>query len=641
MIRLQTLVEELTHNTLRTYYEGIANSLSNKRVSFMFDNFNSEAYSVAFGNTRYDIVIGRDFYAAIRGFEKEMPINQIDMRKYTKDILQVIDGVFWHELFHLLYTDMGFGKTVMVALQNQQLSGLFMYFKKIFNIIEDKYIEIEGTFQHAFTYHPVRYLNYVAELAHNKEEAAAHVWDETNPDDLMTFLYYMVRVPNLTVQEHPVYTKHKEFIDNALTMVVQTFIPALRVERTLSLTIELMKLFDIDYEPDMDEVEYPSSAIDDLLDKLRDNESAKNYTPSGMQQSEQTLKDTHHMPDNSRLVSAGDQFLDRNQTPEQVHSSSTQTQKPTDLTKMIDPTSDLFIDMMVKKLANDVQYTMSPNITLQPDEVLNKNGHNYLAEYASVAAELQTKYAKEIAIVSSVFDEIKEKARIKKRDDLYTGDKLNLTSLYNPSMIGKYQSDITEVEIKNLSVQLMVDMSGSMANTKSTYARDAAFLIASALQYSEVPFELSYFATDGHSTSMTGIVKTFDEPLTTIAKQKIAMMDMGKARTYSDIYFEKAATANIDEAAILSSIERFQERKEKTKLLIVLSDGATCGSETLLKQVVQSLPDYGIDVFGVGLYSSVVANVYDDHLLINTEEDLQKLPKTLMDVVLRNVSTVL
>jgi cobalamin biosynthesis protein CobT len=184
-------------------------------------------------------------------------------------------------------------------------------------------------------------------------------------------------------------------------------------------------------------------------------------------------------------------------------------------------------------------------------------------------------------------------------------------------------------------------MSGSMASAKSTYARDAAFLIASALQYSDVPFELSYFATDMSGNSLNGIVKTFDEPLTTIAKQKIAMMDMRQSRKLGHTYFECAGTSNIDESAIFSVTNRFQERHEKTKLLIVLSDGATCGSESLLKLVVDSLPDYGIDVFGVGLYSDVVAKIYTDHILIDNNEDLQKLPKTLMDVVLRNVSTVL
>jgi hypothetical protein len=641
MMRLQTLIYELTSSTLRSYYDGVANAITNKRVSLWFDRFENQAYSRSVGNISYEIVIGCDFYPLIRGFDKEMPIETMDTRKYTKDILMVIDAVFWHEIFHLMYTDMGFASLAMHRFKQSELYGLFMYFKKMFNIIEDKYIETEGTFQHSFTYQPIRYLNYVAELSQNKQEASSHQWDETNPDDLITFLYYMLRVPNLSVQEHPVYTKHKQFIDNAISLVLQTFIPTLRVERTIALTIELMKSFEIDYDPEMDEVEFPSFDMDSLVDKQKDNELSKNYNPSQLQPKNFHVKDLEHMTNNSSIVRTGDQFLDRNQTLEDVYSLSTQTEKPTKITTMIEPTSDLFIDMMVKKLANNSPYNLQQNITLDSNQVLNSTGKEYLEQYLDVVFDLQSKYSKEIAIVASIFDELKENARAKKRDDLYTGDKLNLTSLYNPSMIGKYQSDITDAEINDLSVQLLVDMSGSMSNAKSTYARDAAFLIASALQYSDVPFELSYFATDMSGNSMNGIVKTFDEPLTTIAKQKIAMMDMRQSRKLGHTYFEVSGTSNIDESAIFSATNRFQERHEKTKLLIVLSDGATCGSESLLKLVVDSLPDYGIDVFAVGLYSDVVAKIYTDHILIDNTEDLQKLPKTLMDVVLRNVSTVL
>jgi hypothetical protein len=628
-------------SSLSSYYDALIKSLGIRGSNFRF-NPGEGAYSVKqLGSL--NIYVGIYFYLHIRSLDGHAVVAPQDYRKYTRDILKVTDGVFWHELFHLFYTDMHFGQTVMEKLRDMGLAGLFHYFKTLFNIIEDQYIEIEGVFQHPYSYDSVRYLNYVAAQSYRNLNLEQHTWDVTKFDDLIHFIYYKLRAPSIKVQEHPLFTQHRDFIEHSIQLILQTFIPTLRVERTLAFTIELLKMFALDYEPDLDIVEAGGDA-DEQLEGAKDMVEAQTYQASEVRQESKMEINTGTVAvDNSAMLRPGDQFLDRTITPEEAHAISKQSERPSTLENQLAPTSDVYIDQLVRKMAADVPYKTHPSHTESGDHLITRDGKSRLPYYAEIASKLLHKYSKQISMTAQAFDEIKEMARAKTRNDLYSGDKLNLRSLYDPAMVGKYQSDIAEVEVNNLSVSLMVDMSGSMANAKSEFARDAAFMIAKALEYSGVPFELSYYTTaeiNNRHHSYVGIVKSFDEPVTKDMLSRIAMMNLRDMRK-DGIFFTEVGNANVDEIAIMQAVDRFADRDEQTKLMIVLSDGATVGSATLLKQVVESLPDYGIQSFGVGLYSREVSKIYQDHLLIDEEDQLKLLPKTLMDVVMRNVSKLL
>lgn len=638
---LDIILKSTLNLTLDRYYSSVLKSYFSKKfsTSFDFNPYESGAYTERMSNF-FRVVIGTHFYPAIRQFDVSKPIEEYDVRKYVKDILAVNDAVFWHELFHLLYTDMGFAKTAIDRFKKYNQELAMQVFKHLFNIIEDVYIEAEGVFQNPELQGGIRYLTYLVE---NNNSAKPTEWDVSNPLDLTTYIYYLYRLPSVPVIEHPVFEQHKDFLVQAITLILQTNIPYLRVDRTIALTLELFKMFDIPLteseqdesgEPDMDNIEQ-GNGLESIPNNANENGQQNIQLRPTNNISDPLFKErADHFAHNSDSVRMGESLLNRSKTLDEIATQSKPSANPTDVDTMLKPTSDLYLDTMVRKVASDSHYNIPAHIQHNAEQAVNQVGLDFIENQSDTVLDgIHQYYSKHISRLASIFDELKDMSRAKTRTDMYTGDKLNMRGLYDPSMIGKYQSDISEMEVQDLAVHLLVDMSGSMANPKSRYAMNSAVLIASALEYSEVPFKVSYFTTENVSYGAT--LKDFDDPFDKNTRRRLTLLDM----SHGLIGLLNAASANFDEAAITNAIEEFEKRTERTKMLIVISDGATCNSRSLLKQVIDSTPDYNIQTFGVGLYSDEVSELYENHLIIDTSDDLQKLPEKLSEFVTKIYAT--
>ena len=196
-----------------------------------------------------------------------------------------------------------------------------------------------------------------------------------------------------------------------------------------------------------------------------------------------------------------------------------------------------------------------------------------------------------------------------------------------------------EVNGKDVAVELVVDMSGSMAGVKLATATQAAYALASVLERIGIANEVICFTTAecaapdlvtvkqeeariGHRYSRVEalympILKGFQERMTVEVKRRFGWLP-----NVHDL------RENVDGECIEIAARRLLARRESGKVMMVLSDGAPACYGTSgalvghLKKVVNDISRAGISVIGIGIMSSEVTRFYPNSLVLNSINDL-------------------
>lgn len=171
------------------------------------------------------------------------------------------------------------------------------------------------------------------------------------------------------------------------------------------------------------------------------------------------------------------------------------------------------------------------------------------------------------------------------------------------------------------AVSLLVDCSGSMSGAKFTAACASAVLMGNALDVVHVPFEVTGFTDDGRR-AVIPVFKPFEQGWNPSACVT-GLSDMGYH-----------LNGNPDAVAVMVARSRLMARKNKRKVMIVLSDGSPASFLTdghgALKRAVKEAIDAGIEVYGIGINSNAVKSFYPNHKVVG---DYSKLSVALLDVL--------
>lgn len=197
-----------------------------------------------------------------------------------------------------------------------------------------------------------------------------------------------------------------------------------------------------------------------------------------------------------------------------------------------------------------------------------------------------------------------------------------------------------EVTSKDVAVELVCDISGSMSGEKIHTAGKAAYALASVLERIGIKSEVICFTTGAaipdpkmaeeekrlgimysrHEALYMPILKSFNERMTPDIKQRFAWMpNMRDLRN------------NVDGESILVAGRRLLSRRENGKVMMVLSDGAPSAygaCEELaghLKMSVQSLTNMGVTTVGIGINSAEVRKFYPKSMVLNNVGELPAL----------------
>jgi cobalamin biosynthesis protein CobT len=165
-------------------------------------------------------------------------------------------------------------------------------------------------------------------------------------------------------------------------------------------------------------------------------------------------------------------------------------------------------------------------------------------------------------------------------------------------------------------------------------------MLAQACEWSNVPFECVCFNTGSSDTPgywgscpTTIEIKNFNQTFEE-SKPFFAINNSRLIRSLDKINNVPSFTGNIDEVNLYYIANRLEKVDHETKLMFVLSDGQTCGSEGTLKQVVSRIEnEQNIIVIGIGICSNDVPNIYSKYKVFRNIQELEGLGAYLIDTL--------
>jgi hypothetical protein len=194
-----------------------------------------------------------------------------------------------------------------------------------------------------------------------------------------------------------------------------------------------------------------------------------------------------------------------------------------------------------------------------------------------------------------------------------------------------------ENKMLDAAVTVLVDMSGSMGGTKVQYALASTLLVNEVCSTLNVPIEILGF-TDGYSPGMDiapvmFVYKNFSD-------LKIDNERIKGCFSISSLFM----FGNPDGENILWAHDRLVKRKEKKKLMIVMSDGSPAASkpsnglESFTLKVIREIEaSRNVDIYGLGLCSNSVDYFYKSRSVVNNPEDI---PSKLLELIERKIVNV-
>jgi hypothetical protein len=194
-----------------------------------------------------------------------------------------------------------------------------------------------------------------------------------------------------------------------------------------------------------------------------------------------------------------------------------------------------------------------------------------------------------------------------------------------------------ENKVLDAAISVLVDMSGSMNGDKAFYALASSLLINEVCSTLNIPVEIVGFS-DGYAPSRC------------ISPSMFIYKSFSDLRVSEDDFKEYFASSsnfmlgNPDGENILWAHDRLIKRKEKKRLLIVMSDGSPAASkgmdglEKFTSRVIKEIEESKkVDIYGLGLCSDSVTGFYKHHSVVRKPEEI---PGNLIELIERKIINV-
>ncbi len=183
----------------------------------------------------------------------------------------------------------------------------------------------------------------------------------------------------------------------------------------------------------------------------------------------------------------------------------------------------------------------------------------------------------------------------------------------------KITTTVLDLDPESLIFYLLLDMSWSMNHSdRIQYAKEAVAVLGEVLSNLEIPFSITgYTALERLSRY---IFKTVDEPYTEVRTRLVNADYIGNTFTSEHIPF---------------ALRRLQQRHERKKILLVITDADGIESEYRLRRAIDHAKTEGIELIGIGICTNLMSNYFD---LFIELDDLSHFATQLL-ALLRHVLT--
>ncbi len=288
----------------------------------------------------------------------------------------------------------------------------------------------------------------------------------------------------------------------------------------------------------------------------------------------------------------------------------------------------------------NVDEAVSLPFTTQFDTVTDYSGKGDKAEYARRKVEVMPMVNPIRATLERVLV-AKEDAKFRFNRERGMIDTRAISRLIHDANFREPFKDFTQTETRDVAVELLMDLSGSMSGEKLEVAKRAVIAIGESLMALNIAFEVTGFKTGSVSSAYNQLVrnmsaddlKRFNRTSETLDHFVFKSFDTANL---SGICEARSGGANCDGESVKWAAQRLAQRPESRKILLVFSDGqpASGGNNQLtagdLKRTVRLISKSGIECVGFGIQTECVDKFYPDFAIIS---DLKKLPAVVFGKV--------
>lgn len=174
----------------------------------------------------------------------------------------------------------------------------------------------------------------------------------------------------------------------------------------------------------------------------------------------------------------------------------------------------------------------------------------------------------------------------------------------------------TTRDILDTAVFVLVDGSGSMSGERYKCATAAGALLGDCMRKINIPTKIGVFST-GYNRNSLNVPKEFNESV----EPEELLRRLGNTHNIMN--------SNSDGEFLLHAADQLAQRKEKRKVLIVLSDGQPAanvkGDEvSFTRKVAQDLERSPIEVYSIGIQSQSVKDFYKRWRVIDRPSQLEE-----------------
>jgi len=242
---------------------------------------------------------------------------------------------------------------------------------------------------------------------------------------------------------------------------------------------------------------------------------------------------------------------------------------------------------------------------------------NLVADARGKVNVLAQKLRLELFATKMLFDRYKDRGRLDQR-------RLHVLGMGTSTDVFMKRTEQPELDT---AITLLVDGSGSMEDqSKIRLAAQIAYLLSSTLETINIPHEVLSFTTKQYNVQEYTYDRT--RPLVHFIHKSFATRLNHSIEAMNRI--GGAQDCNVDGESVLWAAARLASRKEKRKVLFVLSDGkpnSNRDSEKFkvwqhLKEVVRMVSRHGIECVGIGILTADVREFYPHCVVVEDINDL-------------------
>ena len=565
------------------------------------------------------VVIGREFYQVVHKLPDE--VDSLDLKTHVyKDMTDELIGVVLHEFFHRRFTNMEYAYSLLCKLPREHRG----FVHRIHNILEDVTIENSGAqlFRN-FRYYinKINAIHFQPHCIEGMKEAL-----EKHPNSVHTltaFLLMYTRGYDMsTLPRYDLFENNKEFFEEYINACKYDRINTSRHRTQFKFAIQLLKLINNEdlEQDDKDFIENklpkipggnpgpgePKDIIDviDILNPIDpkggtrtsgDGHEAEEYDPSATDEMSKT--------ETKNTVQAGRDDKDMEYDPAMLGS---------DLTKA-----------GIEQIANDDPVTRYSHDVKRIDDYMN------MSKYAPTYKEVVKKFAD----LSNKFVSVIRKMRSQNGKRVMRGQssgKFDIRAYIAGKPVNRmFMKEIAPNALPDPVIYFFLDNSGSMSGNKAVLAGEACIPMCEALNSLNVPFAV-YAFTECNSCITIELKSTKD--LWDKVKYNLTLFT-------NNVRCKECATywGNIDEVNLRYVRDKLLLEPAKDKIMIIISDGATCGSREDLKKVAEGMEKKGVKVLAIGIYDQNVKGIYKNYVICKNQKDLEKLPEFLNNYLVKSL----